>query len=383
MENNQAQDATKFAEDLSIIASLGSADMPEIKELQEFVKTNIKPVAKEKPDGKPDDISGDTDDTTSTTDDTTSTDTDELDSSGLGDFFNGDQKSKYKFESNEDFLKALEKQFGAKDPKGLAKFMSSVNNWRKESQSVKEIQEKFEGLTNFLQSVPAPLAAGLQAYAKGEYQPELLARLAHEPDFTKPIERQNPTDVIKYFYPEFSNDDLSEYDAKTDTFENEKVQGAYNFVKTKLYGQEQKRLELQRAAIEEDAKKLRERTITSADSSVEFLKKSFPTINEKVPAKVDAILKSGDDSKILSLFKNSKGEYTKEAALRLAMAIDGYSQISTLKSLIEEQNKSLTTAVKDKKTPPAERGASPAENATQEEIVKRIEGMFGGRKSVY
>ncbi len=376
METKESPNAEQFAQDLGIIASFGNPDMPEVKELTEFLKTNAKPVAAEKTAETNEEGGGE-----ETGEGEEAIETTE-EKSQMGEFFNGDEK-KYKFESNDDFLKALEKQFGAKDTKGLAKFMQNVNTWRTESQKSKEVTEKFEGLTNFLQSVPAPLAAGFQAYAKGEHNPSMLARLANEPDFSKPIEKQNPENIIKYFYPEFSSSDLEEYDAKSDTFENEKVQGAYVFVKSKLYKDEQARLERQRIALEEEAAKLRDKIVSSADGSVSFLRQSFPAINEKVPAKVEAILKSGDDSKILALFKTPKGEYTKEAALRLAMAIDGYSQVQKLKELIEEQNKSTQTAVASKRTPPAERGANPAENASQEEIVKRVESMFGGRKNVY
>jgi len=296
-----------------------------------------------------------------------------------GEFFEGEKPKGYKFTTNEDFLKEFEKKFGAKDIKGYAKAMQSIDKWRTESQKAGETEQKLTELTTFLSALPLELSEGLIAYSKGQYDRSMLNKFASQPDFSQPVEKQNPKQLINYYYPsEFESEDLEAYDARSDTFEDKVLQKAYEVAKNKFFTADKQKLEDQRASYDEQAQKTLVALKESATGSVEHLRKSFPSLKENVIRETEQLLLSGDDSKILGLFKDSKGQYKKEAALAIAMAKHGYSQIETLKALIEEQNKSMQVAVDVKKTPEASKGRTGASQEQQEQFVKEARSALGG-----
>jgi hypothetical protein len=284
----------------------------------------------------------------------------------------GSPKAKYKFGSLEDVQKHAEKKFGVKDVKGFEALMTNVDTWRNDSQKLKDVADELETIKAGLQSVPSDLAEAINAWSRGEDYRQPLANSSLV-DFTKPFAKHQKSEVIKYFYPgQFTEEEL-EYE------EDARIKSAYSFAE-KLFEQKKAQLEDQRFKLERDAEDRMSRLADSVEGAVGHLSKTFPSAgvraeDKKAIKEIEALLKSGDDVKLLSMFKNKDGSVKKDAALMLFLAKNGHTHIRSLAEKIKEQNKGIRTAVEKGKSTPAANGSAPHPQPTADAALARLQGF--------
>jgi len=150
-------------------------------------------------------------------------------------------------------------------------------------------------------------------------------------------------------------------------------------VEKTFYPKDQKAIKDQRADLEREAERLKETLTATTNSSVSVLEQSFPGMDKREVKKIEQILLSGDDGKLLGLFKNRDGSIKKEAAKMLSMALYGEDQIKALLKMTEEHIKGTYNTVRNLPKKPTE--TTKTVQQTNQEAANAVGGFV--RKKTY
>ena len=291
-----------------------------------------------------------------------------------GVFFKEKKAKPIKFEGQEDIQAYVQKKYQVEKPEDWGKFLANVEQWRNQSQKAEEVQEQFENTVESLNKLPYEIQIAMLAYSKGEDYRNAFNKSVTNIDFSKDIDAHPKSEIVKYFYPnDFTEEDLEDFD------DNPQVKAAYNMAKTTFYPKAQKAIQEQRADLERESEAIRKRLNDSTKSSVEFLEQTFPGVDKNEVKKIEQILVSGDDVKLLGLFKNRDGSVKKEAAKMLSMALFGEDQMKSLLKMLDEQGKAVYGVAKAQPKTPAESTKPAGQQPNQE--AANVLGSFVKKKT--
>lgn len=351
---------------------------PELKAFVESKNEEIAQAAKEKVTGKPEPtpevkeekpIEEPTKQPKNTTTETTETTEEEPEEIAIPGTFFAEKKTKpVKIEKIEDIQEYAKKKYQIEKPEDWGKFFGNVEAWRNTSQKASEVEQQYESVVNQLSNLPYEIQASMLAWSKGEDYKGVFQKSMSNIDFSKDIASHDKKEIINYYYPnEFSEDDFEDFD------NNPQLKAAFKMAEKTLYPKDQKAIKDQRADLEREAERLKETITASTVSSVSVLEQSFPGMDKKEVKKVEQILLSGDDNKLLGLFKNRDGSVKKEAAKMLSMALYGEEQIKALLKMTEEQIKGTYNTVRNLPKKPTETAKSVQQ--VNQEAAKAVSGF--------
>lgn len=240
------------------------------------------------------------------------------------------------FELDKEAKKFLKERYAIDDE---GKFFTSVDKWRNDSQKLSESKEQFDELVDGIQSLPQNLRDSIAAYANGKDHYEAFGspeRLNYDLDF----EKQDIDDIAEKYFP----DDYAEVLAKLkegDLDEDDADAEIKKLAKhsERLYINDKKSLDTKRADYIREEKARVVRIKESANSSVENLKKEFPSFKPSDLQKIKKVLVDGTAD---SIIYNNDGSVKEQAAKKLALALFGDSILEREKG--KATNKGKTDA---------------------------------------
>jgi hypothetical protein len=291
-----------------------------------------------------------------------------------GTFFAEKKAKAVKIEKPEDVEQYAKKKYQIEKPEDWGTFFGNVEKWRSTAQKASEVEEKYESVVGQLANMPFEIQSSILAWSKGEDYKQVFQKSISTLDFNKPLGEHPKKEIINYYYPnEFSEDDFEDFD------NNPQLKTAFNMVEKTFYPKDQKAIKDQRADLEREAERLKETLTATTNSSVSVLEQSFPGMDKREVKKIEQILLSGDDGKLLGLFKNRDGSIKKEAAKMLSMALYGEDQIKALLKMTEEHIKGTYNTVRNLPKKPTE--TTKTVQQTNQEAANAVGGFV--RKKTY
>lgn len=241
---------------------------------------------------------------------------------------------KLPFEVQDEMTEFLASKYGVEDPE---KFFESVNTWRTQAQEGAENAKQLEALANDIQALPPDIRQTITLWADGEDYTRVFTnneRLDFESDFND----QYIDSLVQHYLPD-------EYDELVDSLDNEDIDEEEFEDKLtllarstkKLFTNEKKALETERAQYLQRQQESSELLKKSALSSVDSLSKAFPNFSKSELNKVRQILV---EDRVDDLFYNADGTYTEAAAEMVANALFGGKMRETLQKVAERQGRS-------------------------------------------
>jgi hypothetical protein len=227
-------------------------------------------------------------------------------------------------EKPEQILDVIKTKFG-QEYKGideLPKFFESANKWRADSQNLEKLKQEHENVTEILSGLPSEFIDGIKKYYNGENYLDAFKNTAKF-DFSVPAEKQDVKELVNHYFPgKFADEDF-ELEEKPET-----LLMAIDLSKDK-YNITKQSLDNKRAEIEAKAELQLQATKQSINGSVNYLKQSFPDVDQDVTQEISSVLEGGIN-KIAEMFLNTDGTVKPEAAEMLLMAKYGKSEISKM-----------------------------------------------------
>lgn len=265
----------------------------------------------------------------------------------------------------------------------LDKFISSADKWRKDSQTLSQESKKIKAYEQVFQTMPDELLQAVTDFTEGKDWKDPILSRPHL-NFAKGVEEYNTKQLIDAFYPDkFSEDEWEAFKEGNDESITKAVNVVLEQAKEK-YTQAKGSFESERARRQEDANRVNTLKQESVSGSVSFLKESLPDVSDSYVQSIQEDMLSGDLNKI---FFNEDGTYAKDAALKAALARDGFElikqliTINTHKAQTEERQEILSRGA-DK--PQARRAGLPKVNVDKvENEVNRIFGALGQKAHTY
>jgi hypothetical protein len=241
---------------------------------------------------------------------------------------------KLPFEVQDEMTEFLASKYGVEDPE---KFFESVNTWRTQAQEGSENAKQLEALANDIQALPPDIRQTITLWADGEDYTRVFTnneRLDFESDFND----QYIDSLVQHYLPD-------EYDELVDSLDNEDIDEEEFEDKLtllarstkKLFTNEKKALDSERAQYLQRQQESGELLKKSALSSVDSLSKAFPNFSKSELNKVRQILV---EDRVDDLFYNADGTYTEAAAEMVANALFGGKMRETLQKVAERQGRS-------------------------------------------
>lgn len=223
-------------------------------------------------------------------------------------------------ENNDQLLGVIKSQFGQeyKNIKELPKFFDSVQKIRKEAQRVPDLEKEAKTWKTIVEALPEDLLESVQAFHSGkDYHQPILNRPKF--DYSQPVDKQDIKALVNHYFPgKFTEEDFKD---KTKAPALQIAETAsidkYNF--------EKQTRDNQRAIVQANAKKTLESQKQAVVSSVDYLKKNFPDMDEDGIKEVSSVLEGGPAS-VLSFFYNPDGTAKQEAAELFMWAKHGKSE---------------------------------------------------------
>lgn len=237
----------------------------------------------------------------------------------------GKKPSAIEIKSFDELPAIIKNDFGmeVKEPKDMATYFSSVKKWRADAQKLSESERKVAEFSKLFELMPETLYDATMAFATGGNWEEIIVNKP-KLDYNKKTEETDKKTLVKYYFPDkFKDEDFS------DEQENPMKQAldiAYEASK-KQFGLDKTTFETKRNSIADGAKRRLDGRKSSAAISVDSLKDSFPDITDDTKKEILGFLVSKD---VNSLFFNSDGTYTKDAAKNYVLINHGFEAIEQL-----------------------------------------------------
>jgi hypothetical protein len=222
------------------------------------------------------------------------------------------------------------------------KLKESVSKWRKDSQELPKINEKLEGTNQFFKDVAEEeplLANAINDYANNQSWKDNLIKKINGLDVNRKFDDIDEKTVLLHYFPgDFKAedfrpkkewDDEDEYEAKQKDIKRTLVIAKKQFIADQK--EEQANVLLKQKRV----KDLQKNYAESVKSSVAYLNELFP--NFKKSKQIETVLEKGDNE-ILGQYMERNGTLKKDAALKLAMALQGQQEIKDLQGLIDKQD---------------------------------------------
>jgi hypothetical protein len=281
---------------------------------------------------------------------------------------------KLPFEVQDEMTEFLASKYGVEDPE---KFFESVNTWRTQAQEGAENAKQLEALANDIQALPPDIRQTITLWADGEDYTRVFTnneRLDFESDFND----QYIDSLVQHYLPD-------EYDELVDSLDNEDIDEEEFEDKLtllarstkKLFTNEKKALDTERAQYLQRQQESGELLKKSALSSVDSLSKAFPNFSKSELNKVRQILV---EDRVDDLFYNADGTYTEAAAEMVANALFGGKMRETLQKVAERQGRSKANQeIVDSSPKKVRKQKSSAGKAGMNtKAVQHLSGVFKG-----
>lgn len=278
------------------------------------------------------------------------------------------------FEVQDEMAEFISSKYGVEDPE---KFFESVNTWRSQAQEGAESSKQLEALATDIQSLPPDIRQTISLWADGEDYTRVFTnneRLDFESDF----DNQYVDSLVQHYLPEEYDeliDSLDNDDIDEDEFEDKLTLLARST--KKLFTNEKKALEDERAQYFERQQQSSELLKESALSSVEALSKSFPNFSKSELDKVRQVLV---EDRVDDLFYNADGTYTEAAAEMVANAMFAGKVRDTLQKVARRQGESEANQRIVDSSPKSMRKqkSSAGKAGVNTKAVQHLSGVFKG-----
>lgn len=242
-------------------------------------------------------------------------------------------------------------------------FFSSVDKWRKVSQETGHSQEKLEDIQDAFTKMPEPLFNAFNSWANGGDWKNPLSGIGGGLDYSANFGDYDTYEIVNFYFPgEYEKDD---FDGHT---EDKIVQRATKLAQSQ-YETERQAFEDERAVYMNQAEERQALIKDSTTSSVNILKEAFPDFGKKALKKVKDTMVSGDLS---GLFYDKDGSYSKDAAIKVALALFGKDEIKRAKSRADKSQEVLRNNV-DKT---ADKPSVKSTQSQQAQIPEEVTGIF-------
>lgn len=285
-------------------------------------------------------------------------------------------KTPDKIENIEEYMK---KRYATDDP---AKFFTSVDKWRNDSQEKAKVQEELEGILSDLEKAPEPIKAALLAHANGQNWEEALGSYVGRPDFNKAFDNNDSEHLVKfYFKNEYKSlqEQVTKGDLDEEDFEKQ-VKLLKSAVKP-LFEKDKGEFNNKRASHMKAAEEFDKNFRASVNGSVEAFKTDFPGFKPSDLQKIKQALVSGN---VNSLFMDKNGMYRKDAAKKIAFVLYGDTLYSDAVEKAENRGQSKANEVivaRGQKEMPNSKSNQAAQNQVEQNAVAHLN--FATKKKDY
>ena len=254
----------------------------------------------------------------------------------------------------------IKEKFSIEDPN---KFFESVDTWRSQAQNAEKSQSELDNITDAFTKMPDALYTAFVNWSKGESWEKAVQGVGVL-DFGKAFNEYDPHTIVNHYLPgDFTKEDFTgeEKDSKT-------VQQAISLAKSR-YETDKQAIEGQRATHLEEAEISNELIKTSSASSVENLKKSFPSMGKTELNKVKSIMAGGD---LTGLFFDKEGGYVKDAAEKIAMMLYAKKDIANANKRSKSSQDALINKVDAGNEKPSTKTSAQSEKSVVPQEVSTL-----------
>ena len=246
----------------------------------------------------------------------------------------------------------------------MSKFFNVVDGWRNDAQDKTKAQDQLEDIESTFEKMPEPLFNAFTAWSNGKDWAatlEHVGTLDYKTDFTD----YETYDIVNHYFPgEFSPEDFTDKEKSDDPT----VKRSIKMAETQ-YNNDKEAFENQRADILGQAEDKQKLLKTSASSSVDKLKETFPTFDNEALKKVKNVM-TGDG--LSGLFFKKDGSYTDDAATKIALVLFGQEEIGKVEKRLSKSQEAL----KDTVSKGADKPSIRQSQSQQVAMPKEVESIF-------
>lgn len=275
----------------------------------------------------------------------------------------------YDLTSLEGIQSYFKDNYGAENIQEGIKLASSS---KKALAEVEALTKQNDEVQEFLVGLPDKIYNAMEThYRGGDWEAE-LAQANAKVDFTKPVTAINEIDLVNHYYPgDFSSDDFLSKDS------DEVLQKAISIAK-KSFERDAKSVAQEKQALATRMNEKTEAVKASVDKSISQLKKTFPEISDNAVRRIQKSMVTGDYK---SIFFNSDGTFTPEAAKSIALALYGDQEIrkSARGKARQEANEKVAEVISrgsDKPRQSGGSGSNPQPQTEDSSFMKLIGGYL-------
>lgn len=215
------------------------------------------------------------------------------------------------------------------------KFFGSVDKWRTDAQNGSKAQQELAALQTDINNMPKPLYEAMNAWATGQDWQSIAAQATSKIDFNKAFSQNEVADIVNHYYPdEFTKQDLANQ-------QDPNIKKVISLAE-KQFSLDKKEHDLRRTRLQQDALTREKSFKDSIESSVSYLKETFPALDQTKLSKVKEIMSSNGEA---TLFRNADGSYKQEAAKAITLALFGENEITNARKALEERNNQMFNMV--------------------------------------
>lgn len=286
-----------------------------------------------------------------------------------------------KIENLTDVVKVGNKVAGLqmKTESDLGLLFDSVAELKVKNEELAAFEQKYTEVEKAFQAMPAPLVAAMQAWEQGkDWSAVLKPHVTHGIDFSKPVDKQNPTSLVEFYFPGKLTKEQIEAEQK-------------DAVTLGLEDVAKQRFQLDKKAVEDAVAREQELTVQaeavltrSKTAAVDAFKTEYSAVDKAILKKIEASL---SPQAINDLFLNKDGSLKKESAKRFFFALYGEDEVKELtkrSASAKKTDKNKEAAGKGRQQPASQNGGGggnggdPGQSVAAQSIFSGI-----GRKSVY
>jgi len=205
-----------------------------------------------------------------------------------------------------------------KEPKDILAVLQKIDELNEKSTSFEQQVKQLKIYEQTLSSMPDDLKGLVYDWVNGNDYTRTITDLAKGTamDFTKEASSYDVDSLILFYNPELTKEDIEELDPKVKTTMHSSAIRNYSADKERLLDRGKR--------IQAEAEQRKTTYLSSVDESLMELKRKYPEFNAKQLNEIKSKMISG-----YSLYDGER--YTKDAAVKIAMAEYGESALNTLK----------------------------------------------------
>lgn len=248
------------------------------------------------------------------------------------DIFNA-KKTTSAIKTIEDFNGFIKNVLSINTDEGYNTVANSISTWRKQAQTSAENQSKFDELKNVFTELPGALQGAIQDHSNAIDWRVGLAKQLNGPAFDKSFENNNPTDLVKYYFPQEYKDIMDKYqDPENDEYTEEEMKTSLSPLKTLTktsFTNDKMKYDSDRATLIREADESTQKFKASLDASVQNVFSQYPDVDSKSVEQAKGLL---GGNLLSGLFYDKDGNLLPDAIEKIMYVQQGRDMVKNASS---------------------------------------------------